>query len=518
VALATVCISVLPATAAARAGLETVIQDDGRLLHGSPEAVRQTMHTLRALGFDRVRLTASWSSLTRNPSSRRVPRFDATDPASYEQAKWQPLDTAVAAAGQERMAILIDIGFWAPRWATRGSGPRARTNINPRAFANFSVAVARRYSGRYTAPATPGGSPGLAPARPALPAVDMLALWNEPNHPTFLLPQWTGHGRRRRPASPRVYRAMVQAAYPAVKAVRPQVKVLVGNTSSTGGLGPRDPVAPLRFLRTLACVNERLAPITSGDCAGFRRVPGDGWAHHPYSFNGAPNRKPRRGHADDVYLGNLRDLSRTLNRLVAMGRLSPGLRGIYLTELGYETATTPHRRAATEARQALYETWGELLASRVPAVKMFGQFLLRDTRRAATIRSDSRQRPYGDFYTGLERADGTPKLGLWSFLLGLIAEQRTRGDLLLWGRMRLGPRRRQVAIERQVGAGRWTIVPTSRRPGASPYSTFSLAGQSSFTRFARYVPRARYRMLVTDDSGRWEPTSPVEMVREATSG
>jgi hypothetical protein len=513
-ALAMLCIASIPATALGRPGLQTVIQDDGFLLHGSPDTVARTMHTLHVLGVDRVRLTASWSSLTRDPSSRRAPAFDAADPASYEQGKWQPLDRAVQAAAHEGLSVLMDIGFWAPRWAAGGPRPRARANIDPRAFAAFSVAVARRYSGTYT-PATVPADPAVATAALGpLPAVDMLALWNEPNHPSFLLPQWTGPGRQRRPVSPGLYRAMVRAAYPAVKSVRRDLRVLVGNTSSSGGLGRHDPVAPLRFLRRLACVDDHLRPVSDGDCAHFRPVPGDGWAHHPYSLSGPPNRRPSAGHADDVYLANLDDLSRTLNRLVAMGRLAPRLRDIYLTECGYETAAAPGQRTTTEARQAVYMTWGELLASRVPAVKMFAQFLLRDQPRSATIRSDSVRRPFGGFYTGLERVDGTPKPGLWSFMLGLVAEHRRRGDMLLWVRLRLGPRRRQVAIQRQTPAGPWTTISTSRRPGAAGSPDLSVIGSASFTRFARFVARARYRMLVTDDSGRWAPGLPVETVTE----
>ena len=50
---------------------------------------------------------------------------------------------------------------------------------------------------------------------------------------------------------------MLRAGYAAVKAVRrsKKVKVLIGNTSSTGGKRGIGAVAPLEFLRELACVD-----------------------------------------------------------------------------------------------------------------------------------------------------------------------------------------------------------------------------------------------------------------------
>ena len=63
------------------------------------------------------------------------------------------------------MAVLIDVGFWAPHWATNDApGPRARTDIDPAAYADFAAAVARRYAGDFTPPVPPAGSP---PPRPS---------------------------------------------------------------------------------------------------------------------------------------------------------------------------------------------------------------------------------------------------------------------------------------------------------------------------------------------------------------
>ncbi|HTN25412.1 MAG TPA: hypothetical protein VL120_15590, partial [Solirubrobacteraceae bacterium] len=114
-------------------GLETIMQDDGQLLFSTPAAAQAAITRMAAIGVDRVRITASWSSLTRNPESDTKPaNFDAADPAAYEQARWAKLDAAVRAVRAAGMQVLIDIGFWAPHWATHDPpGPRARTNIDP---------------------------------------------------------------------------------------------------------------------------------------------------------------------------------------------------------------------------------------------------------------------------------------------------------------------------------------------------------------------------------------------------
>ncbi|TMK38764.1 MAG: hypothetical protein E6G56_13290 [Actinobacteria bacterium] len=475
-------------------GLDTVVQDDGQLLHRSPAQVQAMMAQLRFLGVDTVRLTADWSQLAPRAHSRRTPRFRATDPGAYPEARWAGLDAAVRAATGERLRVMIDIGFWAPRWAGRAPGPRERTHIDARAYARFAVAVARRFNGRFT----PGG------ARQALPEVNTFALWNEPNHPTFLMPQWRRGGSDRgsgsQPASADDYRAMVQAAYPSVKRVRPRTVILIGNTSSRGGRPPRGPVAPLAFVRALACVDSGYRPVRTGTCSHFARVPGDGFAHHPYSLLGAPD---SRGHHGDVLLGNLGELEACLSRLVRMGRLAPGLRDLYLTELGYETHRLPHHPRISEATQARYLTWSEYLAWRVPRVRMFAQFLLRDQPAAKTVRSDSPLRPYGQFYSGLERADGSAKPGLWSFMAGLFAQRAPAGEVLLWGRLRLAVASAEVAIQRRLPGQAWETIGTTSEGGGDAPTSFVVGGHDAFERFTGFVRGASYRLALRRPDGAW---------------
>lgn len=505
--------------APASASLETIVQDDGVLLYSPPEQLSEAAQQLKQLGVDRVRITANWSVLTRDSSATKKPAFDARDPAAYEQARWSDLDRAVRAVRAAGLTVLIDIGFWAPRWATSAPpGPRARTSIKPRDYADFAVAVARRYSGQFVVEGRPQDAPPPAPAEdenalaqllgqllglppapvstppaaePAapLPRVNVFALWNEPNHPGLMLPQWKRD--RDTPASPSIYRRMVQAAYPAIKRARRGTRVLIGNTSSVGGTRGEGPVAPLEFLRELACVDRQLRARHKSGCTRFKRIPGDGWAHHPYTRNQPPDTRSKPQHRDNVMLADLPRLARTLRVLARRGRIARANARIYLTEFGFETKRVGDRPKVSLAEQARWLTWSEYIADRVPAVRSFAQFLLRDQPPADRVVSDSRARPYGDFSTGLLYSDGTPKTAARAFRAGLFAQLRRRDRVLLYGRVRLGPARQALTIERRVGDGRWRRI-----------ARLTINGRAAFRRTVRHRRNAIYRLTFPGALGR----------------
>lgn len=496
----------VPATVA-QAALETVVQDDASLLHRPTEQVRASMRKLRSLGVDRVRLTANWSVLTRDPDANRKPAgFDARDPAAYPQAQWVGLDNAVQTARASGLKVLIDIGFWGPHWATSDPpGPRARTNIDPEAFADFAVAVARRYSGTWrplpiVLPPPPpsqdqtlldvllggrpaGGQTPILVANEPLPLVGQFVFWNEPNHPSLLMPQWTGSGPRARPASPALYARMVRAAYPPAKAVRPDAAFLLGNTSSDGGRAPRGAVAPLLFIREMACVDAKLRPLRVAACRSFKRLPGDGWAHHPYPRQLRPDRVGRPEHRDHARIGNLARLSTLLRRLVRRGRIAQRLQRIHITEFGYETSRIRGRPTLSQATQARWLTWAEYVAAKVPGVVSFAQFLLRDLPPGTERVSSSKNRGFGQYYTGLETVAGKDKLAAKSFTAGLFAKHLVGGRVLLWVRLRLGPGAKTIMVARRLRGGGWRALRTR-----------TADGQSAFSLQTTYVPGARYRL------------------------
>ena len=562
-ALAVVLLACAPAQAATKApaktsttigkpavvkrGLETILQDDGLFLFRPVAEIEAAVARAKALGIDTIRITAGWSSLTRAADQPAKPAgFGAGDPGSYEQKRWAALDRAIRAIKGGGLRTLVDIGFWAPRWATTDPGPRARANIDPQAYADFARAVALRYSGAFTPPLDPPDAPPPAPAAdqtllqsilqplvpfpipgippltapasetanaaalratdggtPApnekLPAVDSFVLWNEPNHQGLLLPQWKPD---KTPASPAVYRAMLRAGYAAVKSVRKKAKVLVGNTSSTGGVRGLGPVPPLEFVRELACVDRNLKPKTTPDCANFTMVPGDGWAHHPYSQNERPSRKSKpASELDDLRLADLPQLATTLDVLAKMGRISQANRNIYLTEFGYETQPIPGRPTIDELQQARWLTWAEYLASKVPTVRSFAQFLLRDQPPSAERVSESKARPFGQYSTGLLVANGKDKVAAKTFVAGLFAQKRTKGRTLLYGRLRLGAGKKRITVQRLVPKGAWKTI-----------DTLNVDGRSWFTRTIAHVAGSQYRLGFPGPNGKRKTSIAVEPI------
>src|SRR5436190_12663311 len=273
-------------------GIEDEVQDDRLFLYGSPEA---TAGVLESLGVDRVRLTAGWAVIAPDPGSRRRPKFDATDPSAYPAGAWTRLDRAVAAVIGHGMRPMIDVAFWAPRWAVqRGTGAPSsfRWKPDPVEFGKFADAVARRY-----------------------PQVHLWTTWNEPNHSAFLLPQWERRGGRWVAAAAHQYRAMHEQAYAAIKRVSKQNRVLIGGLTSIGtaGRGAFQSIRPLRFVRELACVDSSLRPLRIPECRGFRPLRADGFAHHPYMHMLPP--ETHLPSPDSVGISDLDRLSSLLQRL-----------------------------------------------------------------------------------------------------------------------------------------------------------------------------------------------------------
>jgi hypothetical protein len=392
----------------------TIVQDDAEILHRGEARRDAALADMEAIGVDWLRITASWSAIAPSPGAAQRPDFDATDPATYAPGAWTGLDTAVAAARDRGLDVLIDIAFWAPRWATARAVPdpnRQRDGIDSAAYADFAEAVARRY-----------------------PDVVAFTIWNEPNLGLFWLPQfernpdagWT-------PASPHAYRAMVEAAVPRIEAAAPDALVLIGATSSLGveeGTAADDRMSPLEFLREMACVDARLQPLQRPECAGFEPLPGDGWSHHPYSGGLPPfERDPL---PQTVRMGDLDRLTDLLGALADAGRTAKQL-PLYVTEYGYQTNPPDPTWDTTLAEQARWLSEAEKIARDNPAVRSVAQFLLRDV--PARPGPDAATR-WADFQTGLRFSNGDPKPAFAAYELPLVARREGAGRVSFWGLVR----------------------------------------------------------------------------------
>jgi hypothetical protein len=407
----------LATTGPARARvLHTVLQDDELALF-SPSSLPGFIHTLRWLGVDELRVSAEWAADTPDPAAATAPPLARiADPRQYDgTVGMRMLDRAVRAAAAGGLGVIISPAFSAPSWATRGpsgGGGWFNTDIDVGELAGWEEMLARRYSGHYV----PTGASG------PLPAVGTFELWNEPNQQGYLAPQW----RDGQPVSADWLRAVADAVYPRIKRVDPGATVLLGDTSAVGADAEagNGGVPPLQFLRRLACVDDQLRPLTTGACAHFQMVPGDGWAQHPYERSAPPWSAPTLPDAAEI--GNLDQLQALLDRLVGMHRLAPANAALWLTEQGYESNGQLQDRPWSEAQEAQLNAISEFLAWHDPLVVSFAQFLLRDTLtteavvlRALTLNPQAQLA--GTWTTGLERQNGTPKPALQMFRAPVVA-------------------------------------------------------------------------------------------------
>ena len=446
--------------------VETVLQDDAALLYRRPAQVRRALRRMSALGVDRVRITASWRQLAPDRDSARRPSFDAADAGAYDRQALRRLDRAVDGARAEGMKVMIDLGFFAPRWAVRRPGRGGRNVWRPsvREYRLYARAMARRYSGR----------------------VRLWTTWNEPNHGAFLRPQWVRSGRGWRPVTPHLYRRLHNAAYDEVKAASKRNRVLVGGLSSFGipGRGPARNMGPLRFTRELACVDSRLRPLRRSGCERYRPLRADGFALHPYSQETAPaDFDPGR---DRVQIGELAKLTSLLAELERRGRLAQPL-PLYLTEYGYQT-DPPDPGRISQALAGKYQGQSLWLGWRAARVRQFPQFLLYDIGPDLTKPARSAAR-WSDYQSGLYTHAGRPKREVvrgfrLPFQALAVRDEAGAAAVAVFGQVRPGRGTQTVEIQRRGTDGRWATVPS--RPagaaGAGSCGSFPTDGQGLYAR------------------------------------
>ena len=222
-----------------------------------------------------LRVSLYWQDVAPDVDATVVPAIDETDPAAYH---WALYDQILADAEARDIRVLLTVTGPGPRWATRSREDRV-TRPSPTRFRRFVTALGRRYRDR----------------------IDYWSVWNEPNHPDFLAPQYR-HGR---PYSPGLYRQLYRAARSGLdRSGNAHDRVLMGETAPRGN---SHVVAPLAFVRGSLC-------LTSSDRKrrGCGSLGVDGWAHHPYTTSKGPWFVSAR--RDDVTIGSLSRLTKALDR------------------------------------------------------------------------------------------------------------------------------------------------------------------------------------------------------------
>jgi hypothetical protein len=442
-----------PGPASASVNQVSIIQDSPRVL-ADPAA---TLSTFRALGVNMVRVIVVWAQIAPNWEGRTPPsRFDAADPTAYPAANWAPYDAVVKQANADGIAVDFTLSGGAPRWAEGpGIPPAAVDNQfwawrpSAQAFGQFARAVAERYSGTFVPPGqtTP------------LPRVSFWAIWNEPNFGEDLGPQAVDGSTVA--LGPAMYRSLVGQAWNALQATGHGADtILIGEFAPWGlsmratrkrpqGLpGQFGQTKPLRFLRTLYCVDTAYHPLrgaaaravgcpaTRAGSRAFRRnnpalFAASGLADHPYPHDQPPTIEPSRD-PDIAPFPRLPNLERALDhvqRVYGSSRRLP----IYNTEYGYITDPPGHGGFVSPAKAALYINWAEYLSWKQPRIASTMQYLLYDPP------AEPKSLGGGGFASGLLFSSGREKPSYAAYRLPLylpVTSARRGRALEVWGCVR----------------------------------------------------------------------------------
>lgn len=375
---------------------------------------------LKWLGVNALRVELVWHDVAPAANSARRPHFNATEPSAYH---WGEYDALLADAAALHWHVLLTVTAPGPKWAMAGHRDLV-TRPSANEFKQFMEAVGRHYGSE----------------------VSLYAIWNEPNHPDYLKPQFQGHTA----VSPRIYRGLFQAGYAGLRAAGiAHPKVLMGETAPTG---TSRVVAPLAFLRGALCLNGHYRKSSS--CGS---LPAYGYAHHAYTKASGPfYRPPNR---DDVMIAVLSRLTHALDLAARAGAIKHGM-DIYLTEFGIQSK--PNKYFGVPApQQAEYDAIAERIAYENPRVAAFSQYLLRDDKLGGRPGS-----AVIGFQTGLEYVNGQRKPLYYAWPVPL-AVGKLRHGVSLWGCVRpAGAATTLTVLVQPAHSRRWRVlrnVHTDRR-------------------------------------------------------
>ncbi len=456
VAVAVVVIGLSSGSSGSGRQMESILQDDQYLLYEPTPIVIRTLDSLKAIGVDRVRVTVLWAGIAPDPASTTRPRnFNAADPGAYPAAGWVPYDRLVELATARGIGVDFTLTAPGPLWAMvhPAPSPKIATHYRPsaQAFGKFVQAVGRRYSGDWTVQAHGRSA--------TLPRVSFWTVWNEPNQPGWLAPQWRPAGGTSVLNAPRLYRAYVDAAWQGLgnSGHTPgSDTILIGELAPEGTEGSRaeDPIPPIPFLRALYCVGPDYKPLRGGEVGPLHCPNGGspsqfvaehpglfsatGFAHHPYAFFLAPTAS--MSDANFVPLSDISRLEHALDAIFSSYGVHRQL-PIYVTEYGYETNPPNPYRGMSPVKQAAYLNQAQYLAWKDPRIRTMAQFLLADSPPDPRYKKGSIGY-WSTFQTGLLFVNGVPKPSFAAYQLPIDIPVKTfhaGAKVFVWGMLRAAP-------------------------------------------------------------------------------
>jgi hypothetical protein len=446
----------------------SIMMDDDQLLYRNNVTQTRTLVTMRSMGVDAVRATVLWriaaegadlsnreiermkGAQNRDKARAQRRRFRATDPRTYPTRNWDRYDNLVKEATKLGMRVYFTITGPGPSYAHHIAPSSERKNAGtyrpyPSRFRSFVQAVGARYSGTYR---------DENAIRKVLPRVSIWSLWNEPNQPGWLSPQWEKVDGQMVPVAPSLYRELHQAGVEGLeRSGHGSDAIFLGETAPLGSdkQGPRDAIRPVPFLREMLCLKPDGTPYDGADaarrrCQDFVKNPtlkATAFAHHPYTKKAAPTIAPKS--PDEITMANIGLLGPLLDGLAAQsgGRIAADL-PIFLTEFGYESEPDP-RNGIPYLRQAQFNQLAEFLAYNEPRVAATTQFLLKDA--APLKRSPITGKAYKvgsreywfTYQSGLYNTRGRAKPAAYAYAFPLVVYPAGEGVVGFWGQARFRP-------------------------------------------------------------------------------
>jgi hypothetical protein len=467
-----------------RGGLERGVSDGTLLLAESAAARAAAVAKISAAGATVARIPVDWRDVV---AAQPAAGFDAADPASpgYRFAR---IDAAVRSAASGGLQVLLVVSH-APafaeaphRWPYAYLGSWAPS---PTALREFATALARRYDGAFPDPLEPGR---------ALPRVQLLQAWNEPNLARYLEPQWVARGGRWSAFSPLLYRQLLNAFYAGVKSVAPGDTVVAAGVAPEGEPEGVGDMAPVTFLRSLLCLDgggQDLLPVfarVAGRSGRVFRPAGravcperphfDVLAFHPLSVYNPDTPALSSLDASISDIGKITGLLRRAERLHTI--LPAGAKPLWVTELNWQSAPqsptgVPPRLQAAWISRALHRLWvaGVQLVDWQFLIDPYPELLLSDPTGATLELS----RPAGLYLPGPggNPALATPKPFLYGFAFPFDPLRVDRRHVRVWALL-TGPGQ-AVQLQRQMRDSGWRTLVRLRADGYGVLNALvSLAG------------------------------------------
>lgn len=445
-------LSFAAAPAAASPTMDVGIADDRLLLSGTDAEAAGAVREWRAAGVDVVRIHARWNTHAVDPDAKRPPAGSPTDPDGGLY-RWQDLDRAIGLVRGAGLRVLLTVTGPGPLWGSSDpSRGNPRFKPDPEKFAWFATAVARRYGA----------------------FVDDYIIWNEPNHEQWLQPQNVCGAKGCTPYAPHLYRRLVRAADPAIRAADPGARTMMGALapSGTSGRSRNARLRPLAFLRALGCVDARYRRVRSGECRGFQPASAYGFAYHPHGILKSPT--TRSPNPDDAQLADLPRLLSAIDRVTRAGglrsRAPNGRFPLYLDEYGYQTSPPDRFLGVSWATQAAWLSQSASIAWANPRVRNLTNYVWEDEPLGASG---------SGWQSGLKTVDGAVKDAYRSFVAPFWATRRTTGTVRVWGQARPGGAHR-VQVSRRGSGGTWVRVAALTTDARGAFTkTLSLRGTQS---------------------------------------